>query len=126
MLFRSAIPLAWLEFENAAPGWGFWLGALSLASLSLVAASALLQWRPFLLSGLLACIDVFVRGFVRVEQMPGDASRRKLVLTVGVALLGVLVMVLASYPERTMRAVIRLRRRLRHGIHNHPAETEPW
>ncbi|MFM7807643.1 MAG: hypothetical protein ACKPEA_06890, partial [Planctomycetota bacterium] len=107
------LPIAWLEVEDASPGWSFWLGMLAVAGLSLVASSALLQWRPFLLSGLFAFFDVFVRAFVRIEQLPGESGARKLALTIGVALLGVVVMVMASYPERTMRAVGRLKHRLR-------------
>lgn len=106
------IPIAWLEIEAASPGWGFWMALLAAAAVGFVASSALLQWRPFLLSGLLAFIDVFTRSFIRVDQLPGEASGRKLALTVGVAVLGVLVMLMASYPERTMRAVISLRRRI--------------
>jgi hypothetical protein len=107
------LPIAWLEFETAPPGWGFWMAMLGAAAVTLILSSAVLQWRPFLLSGLLAFIDIFVRCFVRIEQLPGEGRGAKLALTVGVAVLGVLVMLAASYPERTMRALIQLRRRMR-------------
>ncbi|MFM2164254.1 MAG: Serine/threonine-protein kinase PknB, partial [Planctomycetota bacterium] len=51
------IPIVWLEIDGSAPGWGFWIVVLALVSVGFVAASAILQWRPFLVSGLLGTAD---------------------------------------------------------------------
>ena len=109
------LPIVWLELEEAAPGWGFWMVALGGVSLGLVAASALLQWRPFLLSGLLGLLDLFVRAFMRIDREFDGSAAGKLSLMVGAALAGIAIMVVATYPERTFRSAAALVRRLRGG-----------
>lgn len=118
------LPIIFLEADSAAPGWGFWMTALGLVSLALLAASAALQWRPFLISGLLGMLDLFVRAFMRIEQHyeaipvpentpPASPSMAKLALMVGVAIAGILVMLVASYPDRASRTLAKLARKAR-------------
>jgi serine/threonine protein kinase len=107
------LPIVWLELEEAAPGWGFWMLVLGAVSLGLVAASAALQWRPFLISGLLGFLDLFVRAFMRIDSELEDGTGAKLWLMLGVAVAGVVVMTAASYPDRVVRAFARLARRAR-------------
>lgn len=97
------IPIVWLEIQGSEPGWGFWLSVLGLVSVGLVAASSILQWRPFLVSGLLGMADLVVRGFGRLDGEFGDSPDAKIVLMLGLALVGIGVMFLASYPERVAR-----------------------
>jgi len=107
------IPIICLELEDAAPGWSFWLTALGVASIGLVAASSLLQWRPFLVSGLLGLSDLLVRGFIRIDEHVEDPSMPQILLMTATGLLGLLVMILAAYPERVIaaaRAIVRRRR----------------
>jgi serine/threonine protein kinase len=104
------IPIAWLEIEDAAPGWGFWLATLGIVSVGLVALSSTLQWRPFLLSGLLGLLDATVRGFIRIDRHLDDPALARIALMVGVAVAGIATMVIATYPERpfeSLRAVFR-------------------
>lgn len=105
------IPIAWLEIEEAAPGWGFWLATLVLVSLGLVALSSTLQWRPFLLSGLLGLLDATVRGFIRIDRHLEDPALARIGLMVGVALAGIVTMVIATYPERPLASLRTLVRR---------------
>ena len=62
-----------------------------------------MQWRPFLVSGLLGTADLAVRGFFRIEREFGGDSNAKLALMIAIALGGIAVMFIASYPERVMR-----------------------
>jgi serine/threonine protein kinase len=107
------LPIVWLELEDAAPGWGFWLAALGAVSLGLVSASAVLQWRPFLISGLLGLLDVFIRLFMRIDELVDESSAVKLGLMLGTAIAGIATMTLASYPDRTLRAIRRMAVRAR-------------
>ena len=107
------LPIAWLELEEAAPGWGFWMFVLGAVSLALVAASAALQWRPFLISGLLGFLDLFVRAFMRIDAEMEDGTATKLWVMLGVAIAGVATMVAASYPDRVLRALAGVARRAR-------------
>ncbi len=107
------LPIAWLELEEAAPGWGFWLAILGVVSLGLVAASAVLQWRPFLISGLVGLLDLFVRLFMRLDETVDGGSSVKIWLMLGTAITGIVTMTLASYPERTLGAFGRLLLRFR-------------
>jgi hypothetical protein len=107
------LPIVWLEIEEAAPGWGFWMLVLGAVSVGLVAASAALQWRPFLISGLLGLLDLFVRAFMRIDSELEDGTGAKLWLMLGVALAGIVTMTAASYPDRVVRALARLARRAR-------------
>jgi serine/threonine protein kinase len=97
------LPIVWLEINDSEPGWQFWMSLLAIVSVGLVAASSLMQWRPFLVSGLLGTADLAVRGFFRIEREFGGDSNAKLVLMIAIALGGIAVMFIASYPERVMR-----------------------
>lgn len=99
------IPIAWLEIEGASPGWGFWLLALAAVSIALVSASSILQWRPFLLSGLLGLLDVFVRSFMRIDSEFGGSPSGQIMLMLGAAAVGIASMVIAAYPERWLRLI---------------------
>ena len=105
------IPIAWLEINGSEPGWGFWLALLGVLSLTLVAASSLLQWRPFLLSGLVGTADLVVRGFIRIDES-GGGPNGQLAFMLALALAGISVMFLASYPERVARGVTGIARNL--------------
>ncbi|MFM1821957.1 MAG: Serine/threonine-protein kinase PknB [Planctomycetota bacterium] len=97
------IPMVWLEVEGSRPGWEFWLLLLAIASVGFVAASSILQWRPFLVSGLLGTADLVVRGFYRLERDFEGSPMVRLGIMLGLAVVGLLVMFLASYPERAAR-----------------------
>ena len=107
------LPIVWLEIEGAAPGWGFWFLVLGVVSLGLVAASAAMQWRPFLISGLLGLLDLFVRAFIRIDSELAGGTAAKMWFMLGVALLGIATMVVSSYPDRVLRAFARLAHRAR-------------
>jgi hypothetical protein len=96
-------PIVWLEIDGSAPGWGFWIVVLALVSVGFVAASAILQWRPFLVSGLLGTADFIVRAFYRLDRDLDASPNMKILAMLGIALVGFVVMFVASYPDRVVR-----------------------
>lgn len=105
------IPIAWLEIEDASPGWVFWLATLVAVSLGLVALSSTLQWRPFLLSGLLGLLEAAVRGFMRLDRHLEDPALARIGLMSAIALAGIATMVTATAPERPVESLRGLLRR---------------
>lgn len=98
------IPVVWLEVDGSRPGWQFWLLVLAIASVGLVAASSILQWRPFLVSGLLGTADLVVRGFYRFDRDLDASPNARILMMLGLACTGMVVMLLASYPDRAARS----------------------
>lgn len=99
------VPLTILEIERAEPAREFWLASIGATSVILVVASAALQWRPFLLSGLLGLLDFVALCFVRLDDHFAAGSAAKLVLMLALVLLGLATMVAGAYPERLARSI---------------------
>ena len=68
------------------------------------AASSILQWRPFLVSGLLGTADLVVRGFYRFDRDLDASPNARILMMLGLACTGMVVMLLASYPDRAARS----------------------
>jgi serine/threonine protein kinase len=100
-------PMAWLEFHDAAPGWGLWFVLLALGALAAVFASAAAQWKPFMLTGLLYLAEWYVRAFDRLEQAASGRPILSLALMAAMAATGLSVMLaawwLSSRPRRQSR-----------------------
>lgn len=98
------MPLAWLEYENASPGWMTWLAVLASASLITACASVAQQWRPFLLAGMVYFGEAVVRTFARFDHEWSGLRWPPLVLSAGLAIAGLLLMVSAwRYAGRRFR-----------------------
>ncbi len=93
------LPMAWLEYHNAAPGWGLWFVLLAATSLASIFASAALQWKPYLLTGLIYLAEWYVRAFDRIRT--ADSSHEVLLLaSMGIAGLAVMLIAWLTMRDR--------------------------
>ncbi len=98
------MPLAWLEYEDASPGWMTWLVVLASASLVTACASVAQQWRPFLLAGMAYFGEAVIRTFSRFDHEWNGLRWPPLALSAGLAVVGLLLMVGAwRYAGRRFR-----------------------
>ncbi len=63
------------------------------------------SWQPFLVSSLLSAADLVVSGFYRIDRNFEGSPTARLGIMLGLAAVGIVVMFLASYPERVARSV---------------------
>ncbi|USN99408.1 MAG: serine/threonine protein kinase [Phycisphaeraceae bacterium] len=88
-------PLLFMEIHETWGVWLPWLVLLPVLAIGFCFASALRQWKPFLISGLAYLAIWYGRCFVRIEADLPEATAWRVVLTFAAVLLGPALMVLA-------------------------------
>lgn len=88
-------PLLFMEVFETWGVWSPWLALMPLVALGFCFASALRQWKPFLISGLIYLAVWYARCFVRIEAELAGHSAWRVALTIAALVFGPILMVLA-------------------------------
>ncbi|MBZ0172343.1 MAG: hypothetical protein K8E66_08195, partial [Phycisphaerales bacterium] len=88
-------PLLFMEIDETFDAWIPWLVLLPLLAVGFCFASALRQWKPFLISGLVYLAVWYARCFVRIETELAAEHAWRITLTIAALILGPGLMFLA-------------------------------